>query len=246
MKVSDKPLRILIIEDDEDHAFLESDILTDELDCRITVAGSKEEYEKVTIAEQDIVLLDFNLPDATGGELLHLIREKTDIPVIIITAQKDLKIAIETLKEGASDFLEKSPTNIKLLPSIVEKAHALYVQEKSAREQLKEKELLDTKVETLRQVLTTLSHYINNSTTTISGYAQLVQQFPNDRNKIDKFANISIKETRKITFVLKELEQFVNNMEIKTTNYVDIPNAMFNIEENIQNKMKEIENDSDS
>ncbi|HHM02041.1 MAG TPA: response regulator [Caldithrix abyssi] len=237
-------LRILIIEDDDDHAFLESDILQDELECTITVAASKSEFDTIDLTRQDVVLLDFNLPDSTGDQLLRIIREQTDIPVIIITAQKDLKIAIETLKDGANDFLEKSPNNIKFLPSIVKKAYNLYLKSKKAQEQEREKEELDTKVETLRQVLTTLSHYINNSTTTISGYAQLALQFPNDLAKIEKFANISIKETKKITFVLKELERFVTTMEIQTTNYVDIPNAMFNIEENIQSKMREIENES--
>ncbi len=241
-----KKLRILIIEDDDDHAFLESDILQDELECTITVAASKSEFDAIDLTRQDVVLLDFNLPDSTGDQLLRIIREQTDIPVIIITAQKDLKIAIETLKDGANDFLEKSPNNIKFLPSIVKKAYNLYLKSKKAQEQEREKEELDTKVETLRQVLTTLSHYINNSTTTISGYAQLALQFPNDLAKIEKFANISIKETKKITFVLKELERFVTTMEIQTTNYVDIPNAMFNIEENIQSKMREIENESGS
>ncbi len=246
MESPGQTLRILIIEDDDDHAFLESDILQDELDCHITVAASKAEFDTIDLTEQDIVLLDFNLPDTTGDQLLRIIREQTDIPVIIITAQKDLKIAIETLKDGANDFLEKSPNNIKFLPSIVKKAYTLYLKSKTAQEQAREKEELDTKVETLRQVLTTLSHYINNSTTTISGYAQLALQFPNDLAKIEKFANISIKETKKITFVLKELERFVTTMEIQTTNYVDIPDAMFNIEENIQSKMREIENENNN
>ena len=52
---------------------------------------------------------------------------------------------------------------------------------------------------------------------------------------------MSLKETQKITLVLKELESFVNNMEIKTTNYVDIPNAMFAIEDNLKKKMQELE-----
>ena len=82
-------LRILIVEDDEDHAFLEADILNDELDCEVTVAVSRADLSRINIKEQDIVLLDFNLPDATGSEILSLIRKDTDIPVIIITAQKE-------------------------------------------------------------------------------------------------------------------------------------------------------------
>lgn len=234
-------LRILIVEDDEDHAFLEADILHDELDCEVFVAGSKADLEKVDFLEQDIVLLDFNLPDSTGIDILNMIREITDIPVIIITAQKEMQIAVNTLKEGANDFLEKSPNNIAILPQIVDKVYREYLRDKEMTAKLKEKDQLQTRVETLRQLLTTLAHYINNSTTTISGYAQLSMQNPEDVVRSQKFAHVSLKETQKISLVLKELESFVNNMEIKTTNYVDIPNAMFEIETNLKKKMMELE-----
>ncbi len=234
-------LRILIIEDDEDHAFLEADILNDELDCQVTVIASKADLEETNLETQDIVLLDFNLPDATGSELLNIIREKTDIPVIIITAQKEMQIAISTLKKGANDFLEKSPQNIAILPKTVKNVYAEYLQDKKIQTQELEEEMLQTRIETLRQILTTLAHYINNSTTTISGYAQLATQNPEDIRRAVKLTQVSLKETQKITLVLKELENFVNSMEIKTTNYVDIPNAMFAIEENLKKKMQELE-----
>ncbi|KAA3617218.1 MAG: hybrid sensor histidine kinase/response regulator [Calditrichaeota bacterium] len=234
-------LRILIVEDDEDHAFLEADILNDELDCLVTVAISKADLENVDLSKQDIVLLDFNLPDATGSEILDLIREETDIPVIIITAQKEMQIAINTLKGGANDFLEKSPQNIAILPKTVKKVYKDYIENKKTQSKELEEEMLQIRVETLRQILTTLAHYINNSTTTISGYAQLATQNPEDIRRAVKLSQVSLKETQKITLVLKELESFVNNMEIKTTNYVDIPNAMFAIEENLKKKMKEVE-----
>ena len=239
-------LKILIIEDDEDHAFLESDILEDELDCEVTVAVSKNDMSRINLEEQDIVLLDFNLPDSNGSDILNLIREKTDIPVIIITAQKDMQIAINTLKEGANDFLEKSPQNIAILPKIVERVYQEYLNAREIRNKIHEKEQLHTRIETLRQILTTLAHYINNSTTTISGYAQLATQNPEDIRRAGKLAQVSLKETQKITLVLKELENFVNNMEIKTTNYVDIPNAMFAIEENLKRKMQELEDEGNS
>ena len=181
--------------------------------------------------------------DSNGSDILNLIREKADIPVIIITAQKDMQIAINTLKEGANDFLEKSPHNIAILPKIVERVYKEYLNAREVKNKIHEKEQLQTRIETLRQILTTLAHYINNSTTTISGYAQLAIQNPEDIRRAGKLAQVSLKETQKITLVLKELENFVNNMEIKTTNYVDIPNAMFAIEENLKKKMQELEDE---
>lgn len=233
-----EPIKILIIEDDEDYAFLEKDILTDELDCTINIVCSKESLKAEDILKSDIVLLDFNLPDITGDKILEIIREKIDIPVIIITGDEQLQTAVKTFKHGATDFLIKSPQNIALLPQIVKRILNEYKNIKLLEEERKEKEALNIKIETLRQVLTTLAHYINNSTTTIYGYAQLCEQEPGNVRRSKKLAKIGIKETEKITFVLQELEKIVNSMEVKTTKYVNIPDAMFAIEENIKKKME--------
>jgi len=234
-------LQILIIEDDEDHAFLEQDVLYDELDCEIFLIRSKKELDEVNLEELDIILLDFNLPDANGDDLLKEIRQKSDIPVIIITGDDHLDTAIQTLKHGANDFIVKSPHNLTILPRIVTRVYDEFQGRLTLSKQMKEKENLKTKVETLRQVLATLAHYINNSTTTIFGYAQLCEQNPDNADRCLKLAKIGIKETQKITLVIRELENFVNSMEIKTTDYVNIPNAMFEIEENIKRKMAELE-----
>ncbi len=232
--------RILIIEDDEDHAFLEGDILRDELSCDIEIVSSKKQMDGVNLLELDVILLDFNLPDASGDELTKIIRKQTDIPIIVITGDGELTTAIETLKNGANDFLIKSAENITLLPTKVQRVYEEYVNRKLLDEQRKEKDEMLTKIETLRQVLATLAHYINNATTTIYGYAQLSEQDPMNIKRSKKLSKISIKETQKITFVLQELENFINSMEIRTTNYVNIPNAMFEIEENIKKKMEEL------
>lgn len=234
-------LRILIIEDDEDHAFLEQDVLKDELDCKIQVINSKKELPDIDFAQYDIVLLDFNLPDANGDVVLGEIRKISEIPVIIITGDDHLDTAIRILKHGANDFIVKSPQTLTMLPRIVTRVYNEYLNEITLRKQEKEKERLNTRIETLRQVLTTLAHYINNSTTTIFGYAQLCEQDPTNVDRCAKLAKIGIKETQKITFVIRELENFVNSMEIKTTDYVNIPDAMFEIEENIKQKMADLE-----
>ena len=234
METKDNKISILIIEDDADHAFVEKDVLQERLDCHVEIISRMSELTDELIDNAQIVLLDFNLPDSTGSEILKYIRKLSDIPVIMITADNQLETAVETLKGGATDFLVKSPENIDQLPKLVFQVLAGY---KEAR-QKKEQERTDTKVETLRQVLTTLAHYINNSTTTIYGYAQLCQHHPEEMYRCKKLAEVSLKETRRISHVLHELEQFVTSTELKTTNYVNIPEAMFAIEENLKKKME--------
>ena len=54
-----------------------------------------------------LVLLDITLPDADGRRLLRSIREKSDVPVIMLTARGDDADRIEGLEGGADDFLPK-------------------------------------------------------------------------------------------------------------------------------------------
>lgn len=56
----------------------------------------------------DIILLDISLPDGNGLELLH---ETTPLPirpsVVVVTGNGDIETAVEVMKLGATDFLQK-------------------------------------------------------------------------------------------------------------------------------------------
>jgi response regulator RpfG family c-di-GMP phosphodiesterase len=183
-------------------------------------------------------LLDFNLPDITGMEVIEKIRNQSDVPIILITGHSEINVAIETLKKGANDFLIKSTETVNMLPAVCKKVFNEYIMKKELENKQKEADLIRARIETLSQTLTTLAHYINNSTTTISGYAQLCEQNPDNPERAKKLVYISLKETNKITKVLKELERLVNSMDLRTTDYVNIPNAMFAIEEKLREDLK--------
>lgn len=70
----------------------------------------------------DIVLLDINLPDMSGIEVLRAIKNvDKDVPVIIITAFGNIQTAVDAMKFGAHDFIEK-PFEIEKLNIVIDKA----------------------------------------------------------------------------------------------------------------------------
>jgi two-component system CheB/CheR fusion protein len=65
------------------------------------------------------LLLDAYLPGMSGLELLHRMRQQDqDLPVIVITGDSDVHMAVEAMKAGASDFIEKPIGAAELLESV--------------------------------------------------------------------------------------------------------------------------------
>lgn len=75
----------------------------------------KECLENLHLKPQ-IICLDFGLPDITGDKLLQKIREiNNSIPIIIISGQEDIEVAINFLKSGASDYIVKNSHTKEIL-----------------------------------------------------------------------------------------------------------------------------------
>ena len=67
----------------------------------------------------DLVLLDLMMPDRSGMEVLHEVRQRdTETPIIMMTAYGSLEVAVTALKAGANDYLAKPWDNEKLLVEI--------------------------------------------------------------------------------------------------------------------------------
>jgi len=101
-------MKILIIEDEKD---LQNSMLQflrqESYICE--VAGSQEEAdEKIMLYDYDCILLDINLPDGNGLNILKRIKEANKPEgIIIITARDSLDDRVEGLNLGADDYLTK-------------------------------------------------------------------------------------------------------------------------------------------
>jgi DNA-binding NtrC family response regulator len=103
--------RLLIVDDNKNYA----ESLRRALQKEFSVASAidKEEAHRALHSGSDVILLDIRLNDMdeTNREGLELLREfRTqcpDVPVVMMTAYGDVGLAVQAMKEGASDFLQK-------------------------------------------------------------------------------------------------------------------------------------------
>ena len=114
--------RVLII-DDERPVLMTLEALLNRHGYRVDTAGTASQGVKLLKSNlPSLVLLDLQLPDAHGLEMLDRIKtELPDVQVIILTAHDSLHNAIESIKRGAFHFISKPYAPEELL-SLVENA----------------------------------------------------------------------------------------------------------------------------
>jgi len=70
----------------------------------------------------DLAILDIKMPGISGLDLLDRVREmKSDLLIVIMTAEASMKNAVEAMKRGAYDYITK-PFDLDVIDAIVEKA----------------------------------------------------------------------------------------------------------------------------
>lgn len=108
-------LKILLIEDNKGDQLLIKEYLKgqkviDEIVIAETLSNAFELLTKLN--DYDVIVLDLNLPDASGVELVSAIIEKASkIPVIVLTGYNNSEFGTQTIQIGASDYLIKDDLN---------------------------------------------------------------------------------------------------------------------------------------
>lgn len=119
-----KEATIFIIDDDEDILFSAKMWLKKFFENIITSSSPKKILTTLNTTEVDVILMDMNFrrgfEDGTEGLYwLKEIREiNKDIPIILMTAFGEVELAVEALKNGATDFILKPWSNEKLYASV--------------------------------------------------------------------------------------------------------------------------------
>ncbi len=152
--------RILIIDDDE--FFLES--LKNLLIYKkfsVTTCANPVKAEKILKSDNyHVIFLDVKMPGLNGLELLEQIHKyNSHIPVIMISGQSSIPVAVESIRKGAFDFVEKpiDPEKLQIaLRNALERVK-LFIEKQRLESELKSQYLLIGRSEALQEIRDTIS-----------------------------------------------------------------------------------------
>lgn len=84
----------------------------------VSVYNAEDALKEVQKQEFDLIILDLQLPKMNGYKFLQLIRQKTDVPVIVNTVHASVKARVNLIDAGANDFMKKDGSTEDLLESV--------------------------------------------------------------------------------------------------------------------------------
>ncbi len=132
---------IYLIDDEINFTRLMEHWIKERWNYRLKIFNSTSEFLKFEGEEPDLILLDIMLPgEMNGVELLRYLKNQNpDLPVIMLSAQGNVDIAVETIKIGAFDYFSK-PVDLTKLEISIKNAIKNYDLQKKVKSLLEERE----------------------------------------------------------------------------------------------------------
>ena len=139
--------RVLIVEDSLDIlSFLAEDVLPYHGYQVSSATTGQEGLDQLSSADPDLLLLDLELPDMSGIDILKRVQEDgTDIPIVLMTAYGSESIAVEAFRLGAKDYIIKPFTT----DQVIEVLERTLIETRLRRETVELTERLQRRVEQL-------------------------------------------------------------------------------------------------
>jgi DNA-binding NtrC family response regulator len=116
----------------------------------------------------DIILMEYNLPGKNGLELVKELRERgIETPIILLTATKDYRVAIEAMKIGVEEYLLKDEASETFLPRTIFNVLDRVRLRKQIVEAERNRIFAERRTEAIRELIVAICHEFNNPLTAI-------------------------------------------------------------------------------
>jgi len=122
--MSNKPLTVLLIEDSPAYAELVQQWLSNKETTAFVLNWTDSldaGMNRLARGGVDVILLDLGLPDSEGRKTFTTARSHaTGVPIIVLSASEDESIALDAIRDGAQDYIEKGSCNGELLAKAIQ------------------------------------------------------------------------------------------------------------------------------
>lgn len=137
--MSDRILKIFVVEDDIFYAKLIKNSLEKEDNYDVTVFGTGQEALDKLYLNPDVISIDHNLPDMSGVEILKKVIEfDNKITPIYMSGQEDISVVVQVYKLGAKDYIMKEENAVLMLKKSLENINE-HIRLKREVEELRDK-----------------------------------------------------------------------------------------------------------
>lgn len=110
--------KILVVEDEESYRISLGSLLPKEGHQVVFAVDGNEALARFADSSPDLILLDLMLPGISGNEVCKIIRQSSDVPIIMLTAKDSETDEVVGLEIGADDYVTKLASSTKLLARI--------------------------------------------------------------------------------------------------------------------------------
>lgn len=205
--MNNKPVRVLLVDDDDDDFVFTRDLLADiqGQEYRLDWTDSYEKgVELIERDEHDIYLLDYRLGGKSGLDLLRQVcaGSVNRAPMILLTGQGDHQIDMEAMSAGAADYLVKG----RIDASSLERAIRYAVERRRAEDELLKRERLAT----IGQTMAELAHCMKNLFTAMDGALDIMRKSCQRQSWSDtEFAvDVMSRSSRRLYFLILNMLDF--------------------------------------
>lgn len=219
---SDESITILLVEDNPGDTRLIQVVLAEGATGKYKMESADRLSAALQFLDQrevSVVLLDLTLPDSQGLDTLNSVHGKApQVPIVVLTGLEDEEMGAEAVRLGAQDFLPKSEAQGRLLWRVIryaiERKHIheelrqhrehleeLVEQRTSELKESQEKLLQSEKMAALGQMISGVTHELNNPLMAISTTVELMQQYIEDETAREDLEVLRSETERAIAIV---------------------------------------------
>lgn len=231
-----RTLQILHLEDSLNDAALVKELLAEhKLDFEIFCVQTQKDFEAALERKDlDLILSDYRLPAFDGVSALALARERRpELPYIFVSGNIGEERAIETLKNGATDYILKDHL-LRLVSSIRRAVHEVEMKKEHA--QLEAQLRQSQKMELVGRLAGGIAHDFNNMLTVIAGYSEVLMRDLKSEDPVYKGLEEIKKAADKSTALTRQLLAF-SRRQVLQPKIIDLNTVLINSNQMIRRLM---------